>query len=31
MINAPTFGTPVQVAPVRWSGDGYAGAGRPAR
>ena len=30
MINAATFGTPVQVAPVRWSGDGYAGAGRPA-
>lgn len=30
MINAPTFGMPVQVAPVRSSGDSYAGAGRPA-
>jgi len=30
MINAATFGTPVQVAPVRWSGDSYAGTGRPA-
>ncbi|MGH4019131.1 MAG: C40 family peptidase [Pseudonocardiaceae bacterium] len=30
MINAPTFGKPVQVAPVRSSGDRYAGAGRPA-
>lgn len=29
MINAPTFGQPVQVAPVRWPGDDFAGAGRP--
>lgn len=29
MINAPTFGMPVQVAPYRYPGDDYAGAGRP--
>lgn len=29
MINAPTFGMPVQVASYRYSGDDYAGAGRP--
>lgn len=31
MINAPTFGMPVQVASVRYAGDDYAGAGRPIR
>ncbi|MFI6098205.1 NlpC/P60 family protein [Lentzea sp. NPDC051213] len=29
MINAPTFGQPVQIAPYRWSGDDYFGATRP--
>ncbi len=28
MINAPTFGQPVQLEPFRWGGD-FAGAGRP--
>lgn len=31
MINAPTFGQPVQVEPYRWRGDDYAGATRPAK
>jgi len=30
MVNAPTFGMPVQVAPVHTLGDDLAGAGRPA-
>jgi cell wall-associated NlpC family hydrolase len=30
MINAPTFGQPVQVANYRYNGDDYAGATRPA-
>jgi hypothetical protein len=30
MINAPTFGQPVQIAPYRWSEDDYLGATRPA-
>ncbi|WP_371927776.1 NlpC/P60 family protein [Lentzea sp. HUAS12] len=30
MINAPTFGIPVQVGNVRYNGDDYAGATRPA-
>ncbi len=30
MVNAPTFGMPVQVAPVHTPGDELAGAGRPA-
>ncbi|WP_156755864.1 C40 family peptidase [Actinokineospora pegani] len=29
MINAPTFGQPVQTAPYRYPGDDYAGATRP--
>lgn len=29
MINAPTFGQPVQLEPFRWPGDDFAGAGRP--
>ncbi|MFE3444982.1 NlpC/P60 family protein [Nocardia sp. NPDC059180] len=29
MVNAPTFGQPVQVAPYRWEGDQYFGATRP--
>ncbi|SDK87028.1 NlpC/P60 family protein [Lentzea albidocapillata subsp. violacea] len=31
MINAPTFGQPVQVDGYRYNGDDYAGATRPAR
>ncbi len=30
MINAPTFGQPVQIAFYRWVGDDYVGATRPA-
>ncbi|WP_325051361.1 C40 family peptidase [Pseudonocardia dioxanivorans] len=30
MVNAPTFGRPVQTAYYRWSGDDYLGATRPA-
>nr|WP_308190271.1 NlpC/P60 family protein [Pseudonocardia sp. TRM90224] len=30
MVNAPTFGKPVQVAYYRWRGDDYLGATRPA-
>ena len=30
IVNAPTFGTPVQVAYMRWFGDDYLGATRPA-
>jgi cell wall-associated NlpC family hydrolase len=30
MINAPTFGQPVQIEPYRYRGDDYAGATRPA-
>ncbi len=30
MINAPTFGQPVQIARYRWSGDDFVGATRPA-
>lgn len=30
MINAPTFGKPVQIASYRWSGDDFLGASRPA-
>ena len=30
MINAPTFGQPVQIAHHRWPGDDYLGATRPA-
>ncbi|MEP6852776.1 MAG: C40 family peptidase [bacterium] len=30
MINAPTFGRPVQIAGYRWAGDDYLGATRPA-
>jgi cell wall-associated NlpC family hydrolase len=30
MINAPTFGQPVQIEPYRYNGDDYAGATRPA-
>ena len=30
MVNAPTFGKPVQAAFYRWSGDDYLGATRPA-
>jgi cell wall-associated NlpC family hydrolase len=30
MINAPTFGQPVQIEPYRYQGDDYAGATRPA-
>lgn len=30
MVNAPTFGKPVQTAFYRWSGDDYLGATRPA-
>lgn len=30
MINAPTFGQPVQIANYRYNGDDYAGATRPA-
>ncbi|MCU1630840.1 MAG: hypothetical protein JWP64_5789 [Pseudonocardia sp.] len=30
MVNAPTFGKPVQVAYYRWTGDDYLGATRPA-
>jgi cell wall-associated NlpC family hydrolase len=30
MVNAPTFGKPVQVASYRWPGDDYLGATRPA-
>ena len=30
MVNAPTFGKPVQVAFYRWNGDDYLGATRPA-
>ena len=30
MVNAPTFGKPVQVAFYRWAGDDYLGATRPA-
>ncbi|MCY7340748.1 MAG: C40 family peptidase, partial [Pseudonocardia sp.] len=29
MVNAPTFGKPVQLAYYRWRGDDYLGAGRP--
>jgi cell wall-associated NlpC family hydrolase len=29
MINAPSYGRPVQVGPYRWTGDDYAGATRP--
>ncbi|WP_374225887.1 C40 family peptidase, partial [Pseudonocardia sp. KRD291] len=30
MVNAPTFGKPVQTAYYRWTGDDYMGASRPA-
>ena len=30
MINAPTYGQPVQVGPYRYRGDDYLGATRPA-
>jgi hypothetical protein len=30
MINAPTFGQPVQIDNYRYTGDDYAGATRPA-
>jgi len=29
VVNAPTFGKPVQVAPLHYKGDDYAGAVRP--
>ncbi len=29
MINAPTFGQPVRIAPYRWNGDDYLAATRP--
>lgn len=29
MINAPTFGEPVQIGSIRWAGDDYFGATRP--